>query len=294
MGIRTIMNGMWNTGGMFHNRVNDGWTKPMLGVDFAPGVLSGIPAGGTQSYEVGFEFGAFDALTLTAPGGPRGAGSVVAVDVLARNHGDALANRPVRFAITGANPQSGSVDTGANGTSAISWVGTHPGADKLHAYLDSNGNGAEDDDEPADDVTVDFAAPPAAPAPTPPPTAPVPSNAVTALAPRLLTRTGGAVLRFRVPAAGNLTGAATARVARRTVRVATFSARAKVPGVVRMTIKPSRTALRALRQRGRLAVSAKVKFAPTGGTPRTITVQLVLRLAQYRHGRPATLISSIY
>jgi hypothetical protein len=218
---------------------------------------------------------------LTAPDGSRTAGSAVAVDVQARNHGDALAGRLVRYAITGANPQTGSVTTTAAGTGAISWTGTRPGTDTLHAYLDTNGNGTEDDDEAADDVALTFAAPPAVtPTPTPTVAPSPPSNRITALAPQLRTRTGGAVLRLRVPGAGKLNGVATARIAKRTTRIATFSATAKAAGTVRVALKPNRTALRTLRRSGRLATTVKVKFTPVGGAPRTISLHLVLRLVR--------------
>jgi hypothetical protein len=108
----------------------------------------------------------------------------------------------------------------------------------------------------------------------------VPSNKVTALASRLLTRTGGAVLRLRVPGAGKLEGIATARVAKRTTRVSTFSVTSRAAGVVRITLRPNRTALRTLRRQGRLPVTVRVTFTPTGGTSRTITLHLVLRLAR--------------
>lgn len=281
MGLRTITNGMWNLGGMFHNRVNSAWTKPALGVDFAPGVMSGIPAGGTKAYEVWVEFGAFDALTLSAPSGAHTAGSAVAVGVLARNHGDALAGRLVRFAVTGANPQNGTVTTTAGGTSSISWSGVHPGSDQLHAYLDTNGNATEDDDEPADDVTLDFAAPPAAtPTSTPTPIAPTPLGKVTARAPHVLNSTGAVVLRLAVPAAGKLTGVETARVGKRAIRVGTFATTAKAAGVVRITLKPNRIALKLLRRHRSVPAAVKVTFTPTGGTPRTVTLKLVLRVAR--------------
>ncbi|WP_028066170.1 hypothetical protein [Solirubrobacter soli] len=96
-----------------------------------------FPAGATQNYAVGIEIGAFDALTLTAPAGSPAAGSAVTVDVPARDHGDALSGRLVRYAIAGANPQSGTVTTTGAGTSAISWSGVRPGTDALHAFLAS-------------------------------------------------------------------------------------------------------------------------------------------------------------
>ena len=75
--------------------------------------------------------------------------------VAARNgDGNPDPGRAVRYSIAGANPGSGAVTTGADGTAAITWTGTKPGTDTLTAFTDLNGNGVRDADEPQQSATV--------------------------------------------------------------------------------------------------------------------------------------------
>ena len=66
----------------------------------------------------------------------------------------------VRYAISGANPGSGAVTTGADGTAAITWAGANVGTDTLIAFTDVNGNGVRDGGEPQQTVDVVWTAPP--------------------------------------------------------------------------------------------------------------------------------------
>ena len=136
---------------------------------FAAGVQDPIPAGGSASSDVVWQFGHFDALTLTEPSGSRLTGSSVAVPVTARNHGDALAGRTVRHTVTGANPTSGTLATSASGAATIAWTGTKAGTDRLHALIDDNGDGMEQPDGAADDISVTFDARASSLAPRPRP-----------------------------------------------------------------------------------------------------------------------------
>ena len=92
-------------------------------------------------------------------GGPDGQ-----VPVTARNNdGGPDAGRAVRYTITGVNPGSGAVTTGADGTAVIRWLGAKTGTDTLTAFVDRDGNGTWDvNTEPRQIVTVTFA-------PLPPP-----------------------------------------------------------------------------------------------------------------------------
>ena len=92
---------------------------------------------------------------------------------------------PVRYTITGVNPGSGAVTTGADGTAVISWLGAKVGTDTLTAFVDRDGNGTWDvNTEPRQIVTVTFA-------PLPPP---VPGKSVASggLGHGLIKRPGSA------------------------------------------------------------------------------------------------------
>ena len=79
----------------------------------------------------------------------------------ARNSdGNAAPGRSVRYAITGANPGTGALTTGADGTATITWAGANLGTDTLAAFIDTNGNGARDADEPTQTAEVTWTPPP--------------------------------------------------------------------------------------------------------------------------------------
>ncbi len=65
-----------------------------------------------------------------------------------------LANVAVRFNVTGANPNSGSGTTDANGHASYTYTGNHPGTDTLSAYADVDGDNARDTGEPSATTSV--------------------------------------------------------------------------------------------------------------------------------------------
>jgi hypothetical protein len=78
------------------------------------------------------------------------------VATLRNPDGSVVANEQVRYAISGANPSSGTVTTSAAGTARISWLGSEPGTDTMSAYADLNGSGTRDASEPAASASVDW------------------------------------------------------------------------------------------------------------------------------------------
>jgi hypothetical protein len=120
-----------------------------------------------QTYSATWRFKHFSALDLTATPA-QVTGKTATVTVTARNaDGGPDSGRTVRYAIAGANPGSGAVSTGADGTAAISWTGNNAGTDTFSAYTDINGNGVRDANEPERTATVTWTAPPPPPPPVP-------------------------------------------------------------------------------------------------------------------------------
>jgi hypothetical protein len=137
-----------------------------LGVQWDFANVSSNPPG--QVYTTTWRFKHFTALQLGLTASTRTTGQTATVTVAARNaDGNPDPGRAVRYAIDGANPGAGTVTTGADGTAAISWTGTHAGTDTLMAFTDLNGNGVRDGDEPQQATTVIWnqAPPPAPPVP---------------------------------------------------------------------------------------------------------------------------------
>jgi hypothetical protein len=116
------------------------------------------------SVAVTWHFSRTSSLALAVPSVAQTTGQTVQVPVTARNNdGGPDAGLSVRYTITGVNPGSGAVTTGADGTALISWLGAKTGTDTLTAFVDRDGNGVWDvNTEPRQIVTVTFA-------PLPPP-----------------------------------------------------------------------------------------------------------------------------
>jgi hypothetical protein len=133
-------------------------------LDNGAGVQWDIPSlavGASQSFQVIWRFRRFTPVVLTLAAAAKAQGQIATATVTARNSdGNADANRSVRYAIAGANPGSGAVTTGADGNATIAWTGVNQGADVLTAFVDINGNGARDANEPEQTATVTFGPPP--------------------------------------------------------------------------------------------------------------------------------------
>jgi hypothetical protein len=131
-----------------------------------------LGAGQTRTFSVIWRFTRTSPLELVAAAPTQALGQTATVKVTARNaDGSPDAARAVRYSIAGANPSTGSVTTGADGTAAISWAGTKIGTDTLTAFVDRDGNGLRDvNTEPQQTATVVWT-------PAPPP---VPGKSVVA------------------------------------------------------------------------------------------------------------------
>jgi hypothetical protein len=131
-----------------------------------------LPASQPQTFSVTWRFTRTSPLELLAASPTQALGQTATVRVTARNaDGSPDVARAVRYSIAGANPSTGSVTTGADGTAAISWAGTKLGTDTLTAFVDRDGNGLRDvNSEPQQTATIVWT-------PAPPP---VPGKSVVA------------------------------------------------------------------------------------------------------------------
>jgi hypothetical protein len=70
----------------------------------------------------------------------------------------------VRFSVTGSVNTSGSAATDANGEATFCYIGPNfPGADKIHAYADTDNDSTQDADEPFDDAAKTWVLPTSTP-----------------------------------------------------------------------------------------------------------------------------------
>jgi hypothetical protein len=139
-------------------------TEPAL-VDNGVGAqwnFPAMPAGANvQTASVVWRFRHFTPLQLTLAAATRAIGQTATVTVAARNSdGNPEPGRSVLYVISGPNFGAGAVTTGADGTAAITWTGANTGVDTLTAFVDANGNGLRDGDEPEQAVSVTWTPPP--------------------------------------------------------------------------------------------------------------------------------------
>lgn len=128
---------------------------------------------------------------------------------------------------------------------------------------------------------------------TPAPLPVEPSNRFSLPRRSISSKTGGATVSVKLPGAGRLVliGTAKVQVSRRkrkrkktkTIKVGRVVLNASKAGTYNLTLKPSGAAKKELRRRGKLRVSLKLTFTPNGGSSRTTTTGLTLKLKQSKH-----------
>ena len=114
-----------------------------------------------------------------------------------------------------------------------------------------------------------------------------PSNKFSLPRKSISSRTGSAIISVKLPGPGRLEMVGTAKVqtggnarasATKTIKVGRVVLTANKAGTFDLTLKPSAAAKKELRRKGKLKVSLRLTFTPTGGTPATSTTSLTLKL----------------
>jgi hypothetical protein len=98
-------------------------------------------------------------LALSGPGSDI-VGGTHSVQAVAKSGTSPLAGAQLRWQVSGVNPATGMVTTASDGKATIAWPGAKSGDDTLTAYVDANGNGTRDPDEPQQTLAVHWLAPP--------------------------------------------------------------------------------------------------------------------------------------
>lgn len=105
------------------------------------------------------------------------------------------------------------------------------------------------------------------------------SNQFTLTRKAISSKTGGATLSVKLPGAGKLDVMGTAKVGGKKITVGHLVLNAAKGGTFNLTLKPSGAAKKVLKEKGKLNVSLKLTFSPTGGTAKSSTSSLTLKLA---------------
>jgi hypothetical protein len=145
-------------GGM-NDTLADGAVDNGAGVEWDDHFETGLAPGDTAIYSVGERY--IDTLGLTPPTSHKLTGEDASLDVSAGDvNGAALRNKTIDYTIEGANNQSGKVTTNDKGDATISYIGGVPGTDTVTAFVDGNGNGTRDINEPQAQATIEWEGPP--------------------------------------------------------------------------------------------------------------------------------------
>lgn len=105
------------------------------------------------------------------------------------------------------------------------------------------------------------------------------SNLFTLTRKTVSSKTGAATLSVKLPGAGKLDVMGTAKVGKKKVTVGHVVVNAAKGGTYNVTLKPTGAAKTALKEKGKLGVSLKLTFSPNGGTAKSSTSSLTLKLA---------------
>ncbi len=106
------------------------------------------------------------------------------------------------------------------------------------------------------------------------------SNLFTLTRKTVSSKTGSATLSVALPGAGKLDVLGTAKVGKKKVTVGHVVVNAAKGGTYNVTLKPTGAAKTALKEKGKLNVSLKLTFSPNGGTAKSSTGSLTLKLAK--------------
>jgi hypothetical protein len=131
------------------------------GVEWDDHLTSPLGPGGTATYTVSQRY--IDTLGITPQTDHKLTGETATFHVSAGDiNGAALKNKTIDYTVFGADNFSGKVTTNDKGDATISYVGGVPGTDFVAAFVDANGNGTRDLNEPQAQAQIEWegAAPP--------------------------------------------------------------------------------------------------------------------------------------
>jgi hypothetical protein len=210
------------------------------------------------------------------------------------------AGKSVRYTVTGANPQAGSVTLNAAGQAQISYVGNNPGIDTIQLYVDLGGTGVQTPSDPAGAAQATFVPLP----PTPNSGYKIqsikanPDGTITITF--VPTQSGTATLTVTVPtgtiarrdalAARRKCKKGQVKIKRRCRPATTVTGSTKALGTagvpLNLTVKPSGKVLRALKKGKTVHLTATLTYASAlGGAPTVNTYSITVKGKRSKHRR---------
>jgi hypothetical protein len=302
----------------FDDTVVDSEVDNGVGVEWNDYDTTGLPAGATGTYELVWRFGVAGlGIQPSTATRPVGTSHLVGISAIGPT-GQPLGNKTVRYTITGPHAATGTLTTSDAGQATHTWLGTTAGQDVFSAYVDLNGNGIREANEPQGSATVDWV-PGAAPPPSdrdgdgvpdaadacpdllgatgsgcPPATGSLGggsrslSSALQRLGVSGLLANGGASFSYTAPAPGQLVGSGTGNVNSRGVATKkvvllagkkTFSA----AGKGKVKLKLTKAGRKALKRAKKARLTVTLAFTDVGNTKYTKTLKVTLKKKKRGH-----------
>jgi hypothetical protein len=263
----TIWNAFRTLSGL-NNTINASQVDNGVGVQWDDFFTTGLASTSTATFETLWTFG-IAGLTASPPSALLGKGSFHQVTFTATDENGALsAGKTVRYTITGVNPGSGAKTTAGNGQALVGWTGNNAGVDTITAYLDGNGNGTREANEPQAAANARFVDP-ALPGQLPAfalSGLPIVQNGVTTLV--VVVPSAG---RLRVQQAGASLAVASAKKKGKKKRkkkaalIKSVTLNPTKAGPVTVKIRPSKAGKKLLAKKGKFKVKVKITFTPKAG-----------------------------
>ena len=110
------------------------------------------------------------------------------------------------------------------------------------------------------------------------PPAAKPSNQFSVPKTAISSKTGNATVSVKLPGKGKLELIGNAKVGKKTIRVGRVVLTANKAGTFKLTLKPGKAAKARLKSKGSLKVTLKLTYTPTGGTAKSSTRSVTLKL----------------
>lgn len=111
-----------------------------------------------------------------------------------------------------------------------------------------------------------------------PPVVTPPSNAFSVTKKAISSKTGKATISLKLPGAGKVVMTGKAKNGKKTINVGKVTLNAAKAGTFNLTLSPSGAAKQVLKQKGSLKVSLTITFTPTGGSAKSSSSAVTLKL----------------
>lgn len=283
-------------GAVFNQSVDPAQIDNAVGVEWDEHLTTPLAAGASAAYTVINHTEAPAGLSVSPANQTLTQGQTETIGMTALNTaGKPYAGGTVRYAVGGANPQSGSITLNGAGQGQISYVGNNAGIDTIQMYLDLGNTGSQSATDPSATATVTFL-----PKPTPNSTYTIKSIKANSNGTITITfvplQAGQATLEVTVPTA-TISSAQAAKAKKckkgqvkihgKCRPINTLSGKVKANGIagvpLTLSVKPSAKVKAKLKHGHTVHLTAKLTYkSALGGAPVVHTYHLTVKPPKHK------------